>query len=69
MNFTVKIEKKNKRLYLVEVLIAIELLMSFSFLGYLHAEPISITTAYIPVLLAGALGGMPEAVLSCRPGG
>ncbi len=63
MNFTVKIEKKNKRLYLVEVLIAIELLMSFSFLGYLHAEPISITTAYIPVLLAGALGGMPEAVV------
>ena len=31
--------------------------MSFSFLGYFHIEPISITIAYIPVLIAGALGG------------
>ena len=37
--------------------LALEFLMSFSFLGYLHVEPISITTAYIPVLLAGALIG------------
>lgn len=37
--------------------------MSFSFLGYLHVEPISITFAYIPVLLAGALIGLPEAVV------
>ena len=35
--------------------------MSFSFLGYFHVEPISITTAYIPVLLAGALIGPWEA--------
>ena len=41
--------------YLLETLIALELLMSFSFLGYFHVEPISITIAYIPVLIAGAL--------------
>ena len=45
------------RLYLLGALVAVELLMSFSFLGYFHVEPISITIAYIPVLLAGALMG------------
>ena len=38
-------------------LAAVEFLMSFTFLGYIHVEPISITIAYIPVLLAGALLG------------
>lgn len=47
-------------------LIAIELLMSFSFLGYFHVEPISITFAYIPVLLAGCLlGPGASAALGC----
>ena len=41
--------------YVLSALIALELLMSFSFLGYFHVEPISITIAYIPVLIAGAL--------------
>ena len=43
--------------YLLAALTAIELLMSFSFLGYFHVEPISITIAFIPVLLAGCLIG------------
>ena len=43
--------------YLLAALMAIELLMSFSFLGYFHVEPISLTIAYLPVLLAGALLG------------
>ena len=43
--------------FVLATLIALELLMSFSFLGYFHVEPISITIAYIPVLLAGALLG------------
>ena len=43
------------RLYFLLGLIAIEFLMSFSFLGYVHIEPISITFAYIPVLLAGGI--------------
>ena len=42
-------------------LIALEFLMSFSFLGYFHVEPISITIAYVPVLFAGALLGPWEA--------
>ena len=54
--------KKNHKIadnniYLLSVLIAIELFMSFSFLGYVHISPISITFAYIPVLVAGCLLG------------
>lgn len=41
--------------YLFWILIAIELLMSFTFLGYIHIPPISITIAYLPVLIAGCL--------------
>lgn len=37
--------------------------MSFTFLGYLHFPPISITIAYLPILIAGALLGTGEAVL------
>lgn len=48
--------------YLLGAMVALELLMSFSFLGYFHVEPISITIAYIPVLLAGALMGPVEAM-------
>ena len=49
------------RWYLLGTLVALELLMSFSFLGYFHVEPISITIAYIPVLLAGSMMGPGEA--------
>ena len=51
------------RWYVLGALVAVELLMSFSFLGYLHVDPISITFAYIPVLLAGALLGPLDATL------
>lgn len=50
-------------LYLLIALTAVECLMSFSFLGYVHIEPISVTIAYVPVLLAGALGGLAEATI------
>lgn len=43
--------------YAFAILIALEMLLSFSFFGYFHVEPISITIAYIPVLLAGAVAG------------
>ena len=49
--------------YIFIALIAVELLMSFSFLGYFHVEPISITIAYFPVLLAGVLLGPGEATV------
>lgn len=47
--------------YLFWGLTAIELFMSFSFLGYIHIEPISLTFAYIPVLVAGCILGAKEA--------
>ena len=54
---------------LLASMVAVELLMSFSFLGYFHIEPISITIAYIPVLIAGALGGPAESlVVGCAFG-
>ena len=43
--------------YVLMVLIAIELLMSFTFLGYIHIPPISFTIAYIPILIAGCILG------------
>ena len=40
-------QQKNSsvRMYLLGALVAAELLMSFSFLGYFHVEPLSITLA------------------------
>ena len=46
--------------YLFWGLIAIELFVSFSFLGYVHIEPISLTFVYIPVLAAGCILGAKE---------
>lgn len=43
--------------YIFGVLIALEVLMSFTFLGYIHIPPLSITAAYIPILIAGCLLG------------
>ena len=43
------------RQYVLLILIAMELLMSFSFLGQFHIEPVSLSFAYIPVLLTGAV--------------
>ena len=49
--------------YVLMALIALELLMSFSFLGYFHIAPISITIAFLPVMLAGALLGPLESTV------
>ena len=43
--------------YLFEMLLALEVLMSFTFLGYIHLPPISITIAYIPIIIAASLLG------------
>ena len=56
-------EASEKNGYLLWGLIALELFMSFSFLGYIHIEPISMTFVYIPVLAAGCLLGPWEAAL------
>lgn len=39
------------------MLAAFELLMSFTFLGYVHIPPISVTFAYLPVMLAAYMLG------------
>ncbi len=60
--------KGNGRLkgYLFVLLIALELLVSFTFLGYIHVPPITITFAYIPVLMAGCtLGVAQSTALGC----
>lgn len=44
-------------LYLFWILAAFEILMSFTFLGYVHIPPISVTFAYIPILIAALLLG------------
>ena len=49
--------------YIFGALIALELLMSFTFLGYVHIPPVSFTTAYIPILIAGRILGTGEATL------
>lgn len=47
--------------YAFILLIAIEFLMSFTFLGYIHIPRISITFAYIPILVAGCFLGIGQA--------
>lgn len=41
--------------YVFMALAAIELLMSFTFLGYIHIPPISVTFGYIPIIIAACL--------------
>lgn len=49
--------------YLLGALVALEIFMSFTFLGYLHIEPVSITLSYIPVVIAACLLGPLESML------
>lgn len=49
--------------YIFVLLLAIELIMSFTFLGFIHIDPISLTTAYIPIVVAGCLLGPLESTL------
>lgn len=46
--------------YLFALLAAVEVLLSFTLFGYIHIPPLSITTAFIPILAAGCLLGLPE---------
>lgn len=50
--------------YSFGVLLAIEVLMSFTFLGYIHFPPISITIAYIPIIVAACLFGPVQSILT-----
>lgn len=55
--------KSSFRNYGFTLLIAVECLMSFTFLGYIHVPPISITIAYLPILLAGCFLSIPETTI------
>lgn len=50
--------------YIFSLLLAVEVIMSFTFLGYMHIPPISITTAYIPIIITACLFGPAEASLA-----
>lgn len=49
--------------YLFLFLVGIELIMSFSFLGYIHISPISLTIAYFPIILSGILLKIPQTLI------
>ena len=46
------------------ILIALELSMSSTFLGYIHVPPISVATAYIPVVVIGCLFGTTQSAFA-----
>lgn len=50
--------------YVFLILLAVEMIMSFTFLGYIHIPPLSITTAYIPIVVAACLFGPGEAAVA-----
>lgn len=50
--------------YVLGILIAMELIMSFTFLGYIHVPPISVATAYIPVVVIGCLFGTAQSAFA-----
>lgn len=54
---------KSTKWYLLGAMVAIEILVSVSFIGYIHIEPISITFAYIPILITGVLMGPAESTI------
>lgn len=54
---------RKMRLYGTILLVSLELLFSFSVFGYIHIPPVSVTFAYIPVILAGCFIGVPAAVI------
>ena len=58
-----KWKKSGFDFYVFLMLIALEFLMSFTFLGYIHIPPISITTAYLPILFAACLLETPHSTL------
>lgn len=49
--------------YVFGLLLAIELIMAFTFLGFIHIDPISITTAYIPIVVTACVLGPVESTL------
>ncbi len=49
--------------YIFVLLAALELLMSFTFWGYIHLPPFSVTFAYIPILMAACVLGTAQSTV------
>lgn len=64
MNLALRRGASYSKLCKFAILAALEFMMSFTFLGYIHIEPISITVAYLPILVTGCfLGVWPSALM------
>lgn len=50
--------------YILGILLAVEWIMSFTFLGYIHIPPISVTTAHIPIVVIACLFGPVESAVA-----
>lgn len=50
--------------YILGILLSVEWIMSFTFLGYIHIPPISITTAHIPIVVIACLFGPVESSIA-----
>ena len=59
-----KSKETEKNGYIFSFLVALEFFVSFSFVGYIHVEPISKTFSYIPVLIAGCVLGPKESLIT-----
>lgn len=62
-NTTVHKRTPSFKTYMLILLIAVELLMAFTALGYIHLPPISITFAYIPIIIAGCFLGVKQSTV------
>lgn len=50
--------------YVFLILLAVEMILSFTSLGYIHIPPISATTAFIPIVIAACLFGPGESAVA-----
>lgn len=64
MIFQNKYQKSAFDRYLFIICVAAELLMSFTFWDYLHFPAMSVTIAYIPILIAGCCFGVSQATFT-----
>ena len=62
-NTTIHKRTPSFKTYMFILLIALELLMAFTALGYIHIPPISITFAYIPIIIAGCFLGVKQSTV------
>lgn len=50
--------------YIFGLFLAMEVIMSFTFLGYVHLPPISVTISYVPVVIIACVLGITESTIA-----